>query len=147
MAAVDVAADKLALAQALEAELMINAVTADPVAVVQDQTGGAHGLLFAAVLRVFLPWACMMRQRGTLALMGLSLGDFPLNNLDVKLAGKTVRVSIVSIRQDVVESLAFAAAGRVKVHCPCERLEDINQVIAAFSENYVDGRAMIDLSL
>jgi len=79
--------------------------------------------------------------------MGLSLGDFPLNNLDVKLAGKTVRGSIVSIRQDVVESLAFAAAGRVKVHCPCERLEDINQVIAAFSENYVDGRAMIDLSL
>lgn len=127
MAAVDVATDKLALAQALEAELMINAVTADPVAVVHVQTGKAHGLLFIDVLWVvFSPWPCMMRRCGTLALMGLSLDDFPLNNLDVKLAGKTVRESIVSIRQDVVESLAFTTAGRVKVHCPCERLEDIN---------------------
>ena len=127
---------------------MINAVIADPVAVVHVQTDGAHGLLFIDVLWVvFSPWPCMMRRRGTLALMGLSLGDFPLNNLDVKLAGKTVRGSIVSIRQYLVGSLAFAAADRVKVHCPCERLGDINRVLAAFSENYVDGRAMIDLSL
>ena len=148
VAAVDVAADKLALAQALGAELIINAVTADPVAIVQDQIGGAHGVLVTAVSQsAFALGVAMLRRRGTLALVGLPPGDFPLNIFDVVLAGKTVRGSIVGTQQDLVESLAFAAAGRVKMHYHCERLEDINQVIAALGAGSMDGRAVLNFSL
>ena len=146
--AVDVAADKLALAQALGAELVVDASTADPVAVVQERIGGAHGVLVTAVSRAaFAQGVALLRRHGTLALVGLPPGDFALNIFDVVLAGKTVRGSIVGTRQDLVESLAFAAAGRVKVHYHCERLEDINRVLTDLSAGRIDGRVVLDFSL
>ena len=39
------------------------------------------------------------------------------------------------------------AAGPVKVHYQCERLENITQVLAALGAGSMDGRAELDLSL
>jgi len=71
--------------------------------------------------------------------MGLSPGGFPLNIFDVVLLGKTVRGSIVGTRQHLVESLAFASQGQVKVHYRCEPPENINQVLADLSTGLVNG--------
>lgn len=50
-----------------------------------------------------------------LALVGLPRGSVELNIFDVVLTCKTVRRSFVGTRQDLTKSLAFAAAGQVKV--------------------------------
>jgi propanol-preferring alcohol dehydrogenase len=147
VAAVDVALDKLQLARDLGAELVVNATTEDPVAIIQQQIGGAHGVLVTAVSRAaFSQGVGMLRRRGTLALVGLPPGDFKLNIFDVVLTGKTVRGSIVGTRQDLVESLAFAAAGQVKVHYHLDRLENINDILKAMSEGKVDGRVVLDFT-
>lgn len=63
------------------------------------------------------------------------------------LTRKTVRGSIVGTRQDLVESLALAATGKIRVHYRCERLENINQVLAAMRAGAIEGRVVLDLSL
>ncbi|HPU14573.1 MAG TPA: zinc-binding dehydrogenase, partial [Polymorphobacter sp.] len=47
--AVDVADDKLELARQLGAEVTVNARSEDPVAAIQEQTGGTHAVLVTAV--------------------------------------------------------------------------------------------------
>ncbi|WP_197748852.1 MULTISPECIES: alcohol dehydrogenase AdhP [Hymenobacter] len=146
VAAVDVQEDKLRLAQSVGADLVVNAATHDPVEVVQQQLGGAHGVLVTAVSQAaFAQGVGMLRRRGTLALVGLPPGGFDLNIFDVVLARKTVRGSIVGTRQDLVESLAFAAAGKVQVHFQTERLENINQVLADLSAGRINGRIVLDM--
>jgi propanol-preferring alcohol dehydrogenase len=147
VAAVDVQDDKLKLAIAVGAELVINATNEDAAAVIQQKIGGAHGVLITAVSRpAFAQGVGMLRPRGTLALVGLPPGDFALNIFDVVLKGKTVRGSAVGTRQDLVEALAFAAAGQVKVHYKTERLENINEVLAALSAGKIDGRMVLDFA-
>lgn len=146
VAAVDVQEDKLRLARSVGADLVINAATHDPVAAVQQQVGGAHGVLVTAVSQAaFAQGVGMLRRRGTLALVGLPPGGFDLNIFDVVLARKTVRGSIVGTRQDLVESLAFAAAGKVQVHFQTERLENINQVLADLGAGQINGRIVLDM--
>jgi propanol-preferring alcohol dehydrogenase len=60
---------------------------------------------------------------------------------------KTVRGSIVGTRQDLVESLALAAAGKVKVHYHTERLENINQVLYDLRAGNIHGRVVLNLTL
>ena len=63
------------------------------------------------------------------------------------LTRKTVRGSIVGTRQDLVESLALAATGKIRVHYRRERLENINQVLAAMRAGTIEGRVVLDFSL
>jgi propanol-preferring alcohol dehydrogenase len=47
-------------------------------------------------------------------LVGLPPGDFPVPLFEVVASCVTIRGSFVGTRRDLVESLAFAAAGKVK---------------------------------
>ncbi len=146
VAAVDVRADKLALAQAVGAEVVVNAAETDAVAAIQQATGGGHGVLITAPSQpAFLQGVNMLRRHGTLALVGLPPGSFEFNIFDVVLTRKTVRGSIVGTRQDLTESLALAAAGKVKVHYRCEPLDNINQVLDAMKAGTIAGRVVLDL--
>jgi len=112
--AVDVAPEKLDLARRLGADMTINAAEEDPVARVHKEIRGAHGVLVTAVSRpAFGQGLGMLRRRGTMALVGLPPGDFPLPIFDVVLNAKTVRGSIVGTRMDLQECLAFAGEGKV----------------------------------
>ena len=143
--AVDVSPEKLRLAHAVGAEILIDATQEDPAAVVQAKVGGAQGVLVTAVSPVaFTQGVGMLRRRGTLALVGLPPGDFPVNIFDVTLNRKTIRGSIVGTRQDLSESLAFAAGGTVSVHSRTERLEDINQVLTELKAGRIEGRVVLD---
>ncbi|RIV19834.1 alcohol dehydrogenase AdhP [Fibrisoma montanum] len=146
VAAVDIQADKLRLAREVGADLVINAAETDPVAVIQQTIRGAHGALVTAVSRsAFAQGVGMLRRRGTLSLVGLPPGDFGLDIFDMVLTRKTVRGSIVGTRQDLAESLLFAAEGKVKVHAHSDRLDNINQVLADMAAGRIDGRVVLHI--
>jgi propanol-preferring alcohol dehydrogenase len=144
--AVDIADDKLRLATQLGADMVVNAATQDAVAEVQKHVRGAHGVLVTAVSReAFAQGIGMLHKRGTMSLVGLPPGDFPLPIFDVVLNAKTVRGSIVGTRADLIESLAFAGDGLVASHYSTDRLENINQVFDRMKAGAIDGRVVMML--
>ena len=113
--AVDIDDAKLELARQLGAELAVNARKADPVAFVKKEVGGAQGVLVTAVSpKAFEQALGMVDRGGTVSLVGLPPGDFPLPIFDTVLNGITVRGSIVGTRLDLQEALNFAGEGKVK---------------------------------
>jgi alcohol dehydrogenase, propanol-preferring len=144
--AVDIADDKLKLATQLGADMVVNAATQDAVAEVQKHIRGAHGVLVTAVSReAFAQGIGMLHKRGTMSLVGLPPGDFPLPIFDVVLNAKTVRGSIVGTRADLIESLAFAGDGLVKSHYSTDSLENINHIFDRMKAGAIDGRVVMTL--
>lgn len=143
--AVDVAHDKLALARELGAGVAINAATEDPVAEV-EKLGGADGVLVTAVSNTaFSQGVGMLAPGGTMSLVGLPPGDFPLNIFDVVLNRKTIRGSIVGTRADLAESLSFAAEGKVAAHYSTDKLDNINAIFERMEKGQIDGRIVMEI--
>lgn len=146
VAAVDVADEKLALAHDLGAELIVNAATTDPVAVIQHEIGGAHGALITAVsVPAFRQGIGTLRRGGTCALVGLPPGDFPTPIFDVVLKRLTIRGSIVGTRQDLHEALDFAAQQKVQATTEIQPLEAINAIFDRLRAGTVQGRVVLAL--
>lgn len=144
--AVDVADEKLALAKTLGADVTLNAAQVDPVAEIQKQIKGAHGILVTAVSRSAFSQALgMLHKRGTMSLVGLPPGDFGLPIFDVVLNAKTVRGSIVGTRKDLEEALAFAGEGKVKTHYSTDRIENINDIFGRMKAGHIDGRIVLNI--
>lgn len=144
VAAVDISDDKLALAKKHGAELVVNALHEDPSAVVQAQTGGAHGVLVTAVHPAAFGQAMHMSRRGgTIVFNGLPAGDFPASIFDIVLRGLTVRGSIVGTRQDLAEALDFYARGEIRATVTTRELGDINAVFDEMKHGKIDGRVVI----
>ncbi|WP_460627069.1 alcohol dehydrogenase AdhP [Intrasporangium mesophilum] len=144
VAAVDIADDKLALAEKHGAELTVNALTADPAQVVQQVTGGAHGVLVTAVHPSAFGQAMHMSRRGgTIVFIGLPPGDFPASIFDIVLKGLTVRGSIVGTRQDLAEALDFYARGHIHATVTTRSLDEINDVFDEMQHGKIDGRVVI----
>ena len=147
VAAVDVSEDKLTLARKLGADVAVNATEGDPAQAVQKATGGAHGVLVTAVSRsAFAQAIGMVRRRGTIALVGLPPGDFPLPIFDIVLNRITIRGSIVGTRQDLRESLEFAAEGKVTPTYAWDRLESINGIFDRMKAGKIDGRIVMKIA-
>ncbi|ABV92676.1 alcohol dehydrogenase GroES domain protein [Dinoroseobacter shibae DFL 12 = DSM 16493] len=143
--AVDVAEDKLALARDLGAGVAINAATQDPVAEVA-RLGGAEGVLVTAVSNTaFSQGVGMLAPGGTMSLVGLPPGDFPLNIFDVVLNRKTIRGSIVGTRADLAESLSFAAEGKVASHYATDSLDNINGIFDQMEQGRIEGRIVMTM--
>jgi propanol-preferring alcohol dehydrogenase len=146
VAAVDLGAEKMALAQSLGAEITIDAATADPAQIIQKQIGGAHGVVVTAVSPVAFRQAVgMLRRGGTCVLIGLPPGEFPVSIFDVVLNGYTLRGSIVGTRCDLEEALAFAADGKVKATIELQPLEAINDVFSRLQLGKVNGRIVLGI--
>lgn len=144
--AVDVADDKLKLAKSLGAEETINAMTQDPVQLVQQNIRGAHGVLVTAVSRSAFGQAVgMLHKRGTMSLVGLPPGNFDLPIFDVVLNAKTVRGSIVGTRKDLQESLEFAGEGKVAAHYSMDKLDNINGIFDQMRAGKIDGRIVVSI--
>lgn len=147
VAAVDVSADKLALARELGATLTVNAATQDAAATVQREIGGAHGVVITAVSpAAFGQGIAMLRRGGTCVLIGLPPGEFATPIFDVVLKRLTVRGSIVGTRADLQEALAFAAAGSVQATIEVQPLTAINQVFSRLKHGEVQGRVVLQIS-
>jgi len=146
--AVDIDDGKLALAKQMGADLVVNAKHPDAVEAVKKSTsGGAHGVLITAPsIGAFKQGVEMTRKRGTCVLVGLPPGDFPLPLFDVVANCITIRGSFVGNREDMVETLAFAAEGRVKADIELQPLSAINSVFARLKTGQVAGRVVLDFA-
>jgi propanol-preferring alcohol dehydrogenase len=146
--AVDVHADKLALACSLGADVAVDARAQDAVQrVIRHTDGGAHGVLVTAVsVPAFGQALRMVRRKGTVSLVGLPPGEFPTPIFDVVLKRITIRGSIVGTRKDLAEALQFAAEGKVRAHIHRAALADVNQVFEALKHGTVDGRMVLDIA-
>lgn len=144
VAAVDIAEDKLALARKHGAEITVNALAEDPVAAIQAQTGGVHGVLVTAVHPAAFGQAIgMTRRGGTIVFNGLPPGDFPAPIFEVVLKGLTIRGSIVGTRQDMTEAIDFYARGLIHPTVSTRRLGEINEVLEEMKAGAIDGRVVI----
>lgn len=143
-AAIDIHPQKLELARSLGADLVINAREEDPGEALQKAVGGVHGALVTAVTpKAFSQAIGTLRRRGTMVLVGLPPGDFPLPILQTVAFRITVRGSIVGTRQDLAECLAFAGEGKVHAHFSWEPLEAINDILDRLEKETVDGRIVM----
>jgi propanol-preferring alcohol dehydrogenase len=144
--AVDVDDGKLAHATRLGADMVVNAAHGEPEAAVRKATdGGAHGVLItAASLGAFKQGVGMTRKKGTCVLVGLPPGDFPLPLFDVVANCITVRGSFVGNREDMAETLAFAAQGKVKADIELQPLSAINDVFTRLGRGEVASRVVLD---
>jgi propanol-preferring alcohol dehydrogenase len=149
VAALDIAADKLALARSAGADIAVDARSPDAVAEILKATGGgAHGVLVTAVSPPAFSQALrVVRRRGTVSLVGLPPGEFPTPIFDVVLKRITVRGSIVGTRRDLDEAIAFAVEGKVRSQIKTAPLSDINKIFADLKAGKIEGRMVLDLSL
>jgi len=146
VAAVDVSDSKLALARKLGAAYTVNAMHEDPAKAIARDIGGAHGVLVTAVSRQAFSQALgMARRGGTISMVGLPPGDFPLPIFDMVLGGITVRGSIVGTRLDLQEALMFAGEGKVSATVTPDHLENINDIFARMLRGDIDGRVVLDM--
>jgi propanol-preferring alcohol dehydrogenase len=144
--AVDVDDGKLALAQKLGADAIVNARHDDALAAVRKATnGGAHGVLITAPsLPAFTQGVEMTRKNGTCVLVGLPPGEFPLPLFDVVANCITIRGSFVGNRADMAEALDFAARGKVTADIEIQPLAAINDVFMRLAEGKVAGRVVLN---
>ncbi len=144
VAAVDVDDSKLDLARKHGAEVTVNAASQDPAAVIQEQTGGAHGVLVTAVHPKAFGQALGVARRGaTIVFNGLPPGDFPADIFDIVLRAITIRGSIVGTRQDMVEALDFYARGEIHPTIKVESLDEINDIFERMEKGKIDGRIVL----
>jgi propanol-preferring alcohol dehydrogenase len=125
---------------------VVNAKTGDPtVAVKKGTSGGAHGVLITAPsLIAFKQGVGMTRKRGTCVLVGLPPGDFPVPLFDVVANCITIRGSFVGNREDMAETLAFAAEGKIKADIELQPLSAINEIFNRLEHGKVAGRIVLD---
>jgi len=149
VAAVDIDDGKLAHAKKLGADLLVNAKHGDAAEAVKKGTdGGAHGVLITAPsLVAFKQGVGMTRKTGTCVLVGLPPGEFPVPLFDVVANCISIRGSFVGTRQDMAETLAFAAAGKVKVDFELQPLSAINDVFERLEHGKVPSRVVLDYSI
>lgn len=139
---------KRAAAHEYGAELVVNYRDGDPGEAVHDLVGGAHAALVTAVSESTFPQALsMLRRGGTVSLVGLPPGTFPLSIFDTVLRGLTVRGSIVGTRMDMIEAIGFYARGAVSTKYELRPLDAVNDVFSRMETGTIDGRVVLDLAL
>jgi propanol-preferring alcohol dehydrogenase len=144
VAAIDVDPAKLELASRLGADIAVNCSEGGALERLVKETGGMHGVLVTAVsTSAFAQAIGISRRKGTIALVGLPPGDFPTPIFPVVLKRITIRGSIVGTRQDLRESLAFAAEGKVRANVAVEPLENVNDVFERLEKGQVEGRIVL----
>ena len=135
-------------ALAYGAELVVNYRDGDPGEAVQDLVGGAQAALVTAVSEKTFPQALsMLRRGGTVSLVGLPPGDFPLSIFDTVLRGLTVRGSIVGTRLDMLEAVDFFSRGVVSTTFERQPMDAINDIFARMTTGAIDGRVVLDMSM
>ncbi|WP_095088113.1 alcohol dehydrogenase AdhP [Mesorhizobium sophorae] len=144
--AADIFEDKLALARQLGADITVNGKEKDAIGQVHKATGGVHGALVTAVSPAAMEQAFgFMRPKGTMSLVGLPPGKISLPVFETVLKRITIRGSIVGTRQDLDESLQFAAEGKVAPHFSWDEMENINDIFHRMEEGKIDGRIVMRL--
>ncbi|MEV6520214.1 alcohol dehydrogenase AdhP [Micromonospora chalcea] len=128
--AVDVTAEKLALATSLGAAHTVDAASTDPVERITALGGVDVAIVLAASPRVIEQAHRSLRRGGRLVLVSLPADNaITLPVFETVLKGITVLGSIVGTRADLAEVFALHAAGRTRVVYETRKLDDINDAV------------------
>ncbi|MDG4838219.1 zinc-dependent alcohol dehydrogenase [Micromonospora sp. WMMD967] len=142
--AVDVTAEKIALATALGATHTVNAAQIDPVDAITRLGGADVAIVLAANPTVIEQAHRCLRRGGRLVLVSLPKENtFALPVFETVLKGITVIGSIVGTRADLAEVFRLHAAGRTRVAYEIRKLDDINTAV----EDVLAGRVTARLVL
>src|SRR6266576_426572 len=144
--AVDVADEKLHLAETLGAATCLNAASTNVTKALRAN-GGVHVALVTSAAKVAYDtaFACV-RPAGTLLAVGL-----PAENISfppILMAAKEVRIqaSAVGTRQDLREVLALAGRGKIHCHVTTHPLSDVNRIMDRLRQGQVPGRVVLFFS-
>ena len=142
--AVDVSDDKLALATSLGAVRTLNASSTN-VGKELRRAGGMHAVLVTSGSKAAYDMAFpCVRPRGKLLVVGLPPEiSFP----PIMMAAGEVRVqaSAVGTRQDLEETLAMAAAGKLRCQISTRRLDEINTIFDEMKAGKIAGRVVLTM--
>lgn len=146
VAAIDVTDEKLELATALGADLVIDA-RKDDVGQVLKGHGGAHAAIALSVNEAaFAAVNSGLRRGGKLVMVALPAhGTIQVPIFDTVLNGTSVIGSIVGTRQDLAEVFQLHAAGRTEVISETRPLDSVNESIADVLRGGVRARIVFDL--
>ncbi|SFF31759.1 alcohol dehydrogenase, propanol-preferring [Actinacidiphila alni] len=146
VAAIDVTDEKLELASALGADLLIDARKDDPAEVLKRH-GGAHAAIALAVNEsAFVAAYGGLRRGGKLVMVALPAhGTIAVPIFDTVLNGTSVIGSIVGTRQDLAEVYRLHAAGRTRVIRQTRPLDSVNESIDEVLRAQIPARIVFEM--
>ena len=131
VAAIDITDEKLQLAKELGADIVIDARTEDPAAVLQSHGGADVAIGLAVDDKSFATAYGGLRRGGRLVLVALpAAGTLSIPVFDTVLNGTSVIGSIVGTRADLADVFALHAQGRTRVTYEIRDLGSVNESIA-----------------
>jgi propanol-preferring alcohol dehydrogenase len=144
VAAIDIAAEKLAIAKTLGAELTIDATADNPAKALKKSIEGAQAAIsFVASAAAIRGAFNGLRRGGALVLVGLETESFELPLVDVVLKAIRIQGSFLGRQQEL--QTIFALASEQKIHLQTETcaLEDLPQMIERMETGQLKGRAVV----
>ena len=143
--AIDIAPEKLDLALSLGAEKAFDASAAD-VRKEFRALGGAHFALVTSAAKVAYESAfTSLRRGGTLVVVGVPAE--PLSIPVIAMVGAETRIlsSSVGTREDLRETLEWAAAGKIRCRVEARPLDQINQIFDTMRRGTIFGRVVLKM--
>lgn len=144
--AVDTAADKLALAERLGADVTLNPLDVDVAAEIDGMTAGTKASavidFVGADATMALGAACVGKQ-GAFVLVGLAGGSTPVSFLGWS-SEATIMTSTWGNRNELAEVVALAEAGAITGEVEQAPLAEINTVFERLEHGRVAGRAVLN---
>ena len=130
VAAIDITGEKLQLAADLGADLVIDARTEDPAAILHAHGGATVAIGLAVNDKSFATAYAGLRRGGRLVLVALPAGrHLQIPVFDTVLNGTSVIGSIVGTRADLATVFDLHRQGRTRVISETRPLEAVNQAI------------------
>jgi propanol-preferring alcohol dehydrogenase len=146
--AVDIDDEKLAMAEDLVADHVVNASAVDPVAAIEELGGADVAIVLAVMPKVFEQAFASLRRGGRLVCVGLppeTDGPMALPIFPTVLKGITVVGSIVGTRQDLAEVFELHARGRTRVVAESRKLDEVNEAIDEVLSGGTTARIVFEL--
>ena len=145
--AVDVTADKLAMAKQLGADYTVNAAEEDPTQAIKRLGGADSAIVLAVSPRAFEQAFGSLRRKGTLVFVALPADNsVTLPIFETVLNGITIVGSIVGTRKDLAEVFELHALGRTTVMRETRALTTVNESIDDVLHSRVSARIVFDLT-
>jgi len=144
--AIDISAEKLALARSLGASRTLNAAS-DKVVQQLRSLGGVHVALVTSAAKAAYDMAFYcVRPTGILLAVGLPAQDICFPPILMAAGEIRIQASAVGTRQDLQEILALGAVGRVHCKVATQPLSEANEVLEKLRRGQVSGRLVLSIS-
>jgi alcohol dehydrogenase, propanol-preferring len=143
--AIDIAEEKLALAQSLGATRVLNAAESDVVKELR-RSGGVHVALVTSAAKSAYDMAFYcVRPTGTLLVVGLPASEISFPPILMAAGEIKIKASAVGTREDLGEILALGAAGTVHCQITTRPLAEVVEVLGELSRGGISGRVVLRL--